>query len=75
MKQTDRGRRSKYPPAEPEALCFEPLKAADVADELQHFFLTHQRIGRPILADFGEQSMFNRIPFGSPAGILRHGHG
>jgi hypothetical protein len=51
------------------SLCF------GAADELQHCFVTHQRLSRPVLADFGEQSMFNRIPFEGPAGIVRHCHG
>jgi hypothetical protein len=47
---------------------------AGSSDELDHFFVTDQGLSRPVLADLRDQAMFNGIPFGSPAGIVGHGH-
>ena len=43
--------------------------------EVENLLIAVQRLGGPVLGDFGEQAMFDGIPFGSAGRIMSHGHG
>ena len=42
--------------------------------EVENLLIAVQRLGGPILGDFGKQAMFDGIPFGSAGGIVGDGH-
>lgn len=53
----------------------EACLGAGGADELQHGFVTHQRLSGPVQANEAEQPMLNGIPFRRPRREVRHRKG
>ena len=47
---------------------------AGVADEVENLGVTVQRLGRPVLGDFGEQAVLDGIPFGCASGVVSNGN-
>ena len=47
---------------------------AGVADEVEDFGVTVERLGGPVFGDFGEQAVLDGIPFGSAAGVMSNGY-
>src|SRR6266850_5278891 len=48
---------------------------AGVADEVEYFEVTVERLGSPVFGDFGEQAVLDGIPFGSAGGVVSNGYG
>jgi hypothetical protein len=48
---------------------------AGVAYEVEDFRVAIERLGGPVLGDFGEQPVLDGIPFGSPGRIMSNGYG
>ena len=48
---------------------------AGVADEVEDFGVAVKRLGGPVLEDFGEQAVFDGVPFGSAGGVMSNGDG
>ena len=62
-----------------------PLEVADLirsagaafigTKEVENLLIAVQRLGGPVLGDFGKQAMFDGIPFGSAGRIVGYRHG
>src|ERR1041384_7509033 len=48
---------------------------AGVADEVENFGVTVERLGGPVFGDFGGQAGLDGIPFGSAGGVMSSGDG
>ena len=48
---------------------------AGVADEVEDFGVTVQRLGGPVFRDFGEKAVLDGIPFGSASRVMSNGDG
>ena len=53
----------------------EPGPGGGVADEVEDFGVTVQRLGGPVLGDFGKQAVLDGIPLGSAGGVMSNGDG
>jgi len=51
----------------------EPSSGVSIADEVEDFGITVERLGDPVFGDFGEQAVFDGIPFGSAGGVVGNG--
>ena len=49
--------------------------SAGRADELEHLFVAVEWLGRPVFGDFGEQPVFDGIPFGGAGRVVSDGDG
>ena len=45
-----------------------------MANEIEDFGVTIERLGCPVFGDFGKQAVLDGIPFGSAGGIVSHRH-
>src|SRR5207244_817232 len=45
------------------------------ADEVEDLLITVEWFACPVLGDFGKETMFNGVPFGSARRVVRHGEG
>ena len=55
------------------AVTFKPVVVLVMRIKLQGLLITVQRLGFPVFADLAEQSMLDRIPFGSAGWVVRNG--
>jgi len=53
----------------------EPGSGVGIANEVEDFGVTVERLGGPVFGDFGKQAMLDGIPFGSTSGIVSDSHG
>ena len=53
----------------------EPGSGAGIADEVEDFGVTVERLGGPVFGDLGKQAVLDGIPFGSTGGVVSNGDG